>query len=75
MFERFKSGSYRIEDSELANSKKTKSKSVGIVLIKFLDSSNVKFNLDVSIKYFIQVFDESTNRHYAHRKKPKAVSC
>lgn len=49
MFERFKSGSYRIEDTELANSKKTKAKSVGLVLIKFLDNSNVKFNLDVSI--------------------------
>lgn len=49
MLERFKFGSYRIEDTELAHSKKQpKSKSVGQVLIKFLDSSNVKFNLDVS---------------------------
>lgn len=46
MFERLKFGSYRIdEDSELASNKiKTKSS----FLIKFLDSTNVKFNLDVS---------------------------
>lgn len=49
MLERFKFGSYRIEDNiELAHSKKLKSKSVGLVLVKFLDSSNVKFHLDVS---------------------------
>lgn len=49
MLERFKFGSYRIEENiELAHSKKLKSKSVGQVLVKFLDSSNVKFNLDVS---------------------------
>lgn len=48
MLERFKFGSYRIEDTELAHSKKPKSKSVGQVLVKFLDSSNVKFSLDVS---------------------------
>lgn len=49
MFERLKFGSYHIdEDSELA-SKKIKSKSLsGQVLVKFLDFSNVKFNLDVS---------------------------
>jgi hypothetical protein len=55
MFERFKFGSYRIdEDSELA-SKKIKSKSsssgFGQVLVKFLDNSNVKFSLDVSIAH------------------------
>lgn len=50
MFERFKFGSYRIdEDSELASKKiKSKSSSSGQILVKFLDSSNVKFNLDVS---------------------------
>lgn len=47
MLEIFKFGSYRIEDTdELAPSKK--SKYVGQVLVKFLDSSNVKFSLDVS---------------------------
>lgn len=46
MFERFKSGSYRIEDTELANSKKN---SKFQVLIKLLDTTNVKFYLDVSI--------------------------
>lgn len=50
MLERFKFGSYRIEENiELAHSKKPKSKSVGLVLVKFLDGSNAKFNLDVSI--------------------------
>lgn len=49
MFERFKFGSYRIDDSELANSKKIKSKTVADqVLVKFLDNTDVKFNLDVS---------------------------
>lgn len=48
MFERFKFGSYRIEDTELANYKKNNSKSIGLVLVKFLDNSNVKFHLDVS---------------------------
>lgn len=48
MFERFKFGSYRIEDTELANSKKNHSKTIGLVLVKFLDNSNVKFHLDVS---------------------------
>lgn len=48
MFERFKFGSYRIEDTELANSKKSKLSASNLVSVKFLDSSNVKFNLDVS---------------------------
>lgn len=51
MFERFKFGSYHIEDNELANSKKNKSKSGpqnNSVLVNFLDRSNVKFDLDVS---------------------------
>jgi hypothetical protein len=49
MFERFKFGSYRIDDSELANSKNAKSKTIADqVLVKFLDSTDVKFNLDVS---------------------------
>jgi hypothetical protein len=48
MFERFKFGSYRIDDSELANSKKTKSKTIADqVLVKLLDNSEVKFILDV----------------------------
>lgn len=50
MFERFKFGSYRIESTELANYKKNNSKSIGLVLVKFLDNSNVKFHLDVSIE-------------------------
>lgn len=45
MFERFKFGSYRIEDTELANPKKTPKSN--LCLIKFLDNSNVKFHLDV----------------------------
>lgn len=49
MFERFKFGSYHIEDNELANSKKITSKSgPNLVSVNFLDRSNVKFNLDVS---------------------------
>lgn len=46
MFERFKFGSYRIdESSELAATKKTKTLTV---LVKFSDNTNVKFGLDVS---------------------------
>lgn len=73
MLERFKFGSYRIEDTELAHSKsKPKSKSVGQILVKFLDSSNVKFTLDVSNN------KQSTSAFiYPHsqsfRKRPRAV--
>lgn len=72
MFERFKSGSYRIEDTELANSKKTKSKSVGIVFIKFLDNSNVKFNLDVSITWLKSSLNSYTK---SLRPQKKAKGC
>lgn len=53
MFERLKFGSYRIdEDNELASKKiKSKSSSSGQILVKFLDSTNVKFNLDVSVAH------------------------
>lgn len=51
MFERFKFGSYRIEDNELANPKKIKTKNASgqLVLVKFLDNSSSKFYLDVSV--------------------------
>lgn len=76
MLERFKFGSYRIEDTELAHSKKPKSKSVGQVLVKFLDSSqsNVKFNLDVSISKQVKMVIFYTLTQ-PYRKRPKAVIC
>lgn len=46
MFERFKFGSYRIDESSELASMRVKANSQ--ILVKFLDSSNVKFNLDVS---------------------------
>lgn len=53
MFERFKFGSYRInEESELANSKKIKSNKTLTVLVKFADNTNVKFAIDVSKIHF-----------------------
>jgi hypothetical protein len=57
MFERFKFGSYRIDDHELAAIKNKSKKTIGSsnqVLIKFLDSTNVKFSLDVSYQQFYQ---------------------
>jgi hypothetical protein len=58
MFEKFRFGSYRIEetDIELANSKKNNSK-LSTVSVYFLDGTNSKFYLDVSNFYFF--FTES----------------
>ena len=49
MFERLKFGSYRIDEDSALASKKIKTTSSQI-LIKFLDSTNVKFNQDVSFE-------------------------
>lgn len=70
MFERFKFGSYRIEDTELANSKKNHSKTIGLVLVKFLDNSNVKFHLDVS-KTYLAVLSELQFMILCQQKKAK----
>lgn len=47
MFEKFRFGSYRIDDSELANSKKNNLK-LNSVLVTCLDGSKLTFQLDVS---------------------------
>lgn len=47
MFEKFRFGSYRIDDSELANSKKNNLK-LNSVLVNCLDGSTLTFQIDVS---------------------------
>ncbi|CRL08683.1 CLUMA_CG021362, isoform A [Clunio marinus] len=69
MFERFKFGSYRIEDTELATHNRKSKSSPNLVLVKFLDNTNVKFNLDKKAKgsdLLATVFDhlELTERDY-----------
>lgn len=72
MFERFKFGSYRInEESELANSKKTKSNKTLTVLVKFSDNTNVKFGIDVSKKNFSH---SHPHIKITHRRFPEALS-
>lgn len=46
MFEKFSFGSYRIDDSELANIKNSGIK-LNAINIQFLDGSSNKFNIDV----------------------------
>lgn len=74
MFERFKFGSYRInENSELANSKKIKANKTFCVLVKFLDNTNVKFGIDVSKLPLVSFHEFTALTHPYIRKKPKAV--
>jgi hypothetical protein len=49
MFEKFRFGSYRIDDSELANLKSNNNNSKSYaVAVEFLDSKTEKFYLEVS---------------------------
>lgn len=50
MFEKFRFGSYRIDDSELANSKKNHLK-LNSILVNCLDGS--KLNLEIDVSTFI----------------------
>lgn len=84
MFERFRFGSYRIQDTELANHMKKDTKSNGTVnvSVNLLDGSTVNFLLDVSIIRFREMFMSHLFHTYATgvaficycRKKPKAVN-
>lgn len=50
MFEKFRFGSYRIDDSELANLKRNNNNSKSYaVAVEFLDSKAEEFYLDVSL--------------------------
>lgn len=55
MFEKFRFGSYRIDDSELANSKKNNLK-LNSVLVNCLDGSKLTFQIDVSALKIPQLF-------------------
>ena len=54
MFEKFRFGSYRIDDSELANSKKNNLK-LNSVLVNCLDGSKLTFQIDVSTREIPQL--------------------
>lgn len=75
MFGGFKFGSYRIEDTELANSKKNNAKSFGLILVKFLDGSNVKFYLDVSRGGVENSQNRLKTRLHLFRRSLKAAIC
>lgn len=88
MFEKFRFGSYRIDDSELANLKSNNNNSkLYAVAVEFLDSKTEKFNFEVSLfsiytfhipPCFIISCDKNINQFcnniFLHRKKQKAVN-
>lgn len=73
MFERFKFGTYRFEDIELANTKKIKSNKGlnNLILVKLLDNSNVKFNLEVSTCSRLQELSQPHDSFLTFQKKAK----
>jgi len=79
MFEKFRFGSYRIDDSELANSKKNNLK-LNSVLVNCLDGSKLTFQIDVSVRKIPQLFFNPKNIlnkkkiFFSYRKKLKAVN-
>lgn len=50
MFEKFRFGSYRIDDSELANLKNNNNLKSYAVAVEFLDSKTEKFHLEVNYR-------------------------